>query len=167
MATRLEFALAEIVAARQYATELIDSIPPSDWFRMPEPAVTHVAWQVGHLAMAQYSLLLRRLRGERHEDERLIPPAFSTCFGRDSSPVADPDRYPSPEEIRRTFDAVHRQVLIELPGMPDADLDQPLELPHRICRSKGDLLTWTARHEMLHAGQLGLLRRLFGYPPVW
>ncbi len=28
-------------------------------------------------------------------------------------------------------------------------------------------LLWCAHHEMLHAGQMGLLRRHLGYPPMW
>ena len=28
-------------------------------------------------------------------------------------------------------------------------------------------LLWCAHHEMLHAGQIGLLRRHLGYPPIW
>ncbi len=167
MTSRLELGIAQIDAAREYSVWLIDSIPAADWFRMPSEGVTHVAWQVGHLAMAQYNLGLRRIRGERHEDERLISPAFTTCFGRDSVPVVDSSRYLAVDEIRSTFDAVHRQLLIELPGISDAELEQPLDAPHRICKTKNDVLWWVSRHEMLHAGQIGLLRRLLGYPPLW
>lgn len=165
--SQIDLAIRQLVAARDYTTELVDSIPASDWFRMPHEKVTHVAWQVGHLAIAEYALALRRIRGQRHEDERLISPAFAECFGRETSPVADPARYPSIGEIRSALAAVHRQVLIELPEMSEAELDQPLDVPHRICRTKGDALWWVSRHEMLHAGQIGLLRRLLGYPPQW
>jgi uncharacterized damage-inducible protein DinB len=119
------------------------------------------------LAIAEYNLTLRRIRGDRHEDERLIGPTFAAAFGRDSAPIADPTRYPAIEEIRSTFDAVHQQVLNELPGIPDADLDQKLDPPHRVCQTKRDALWWVSRHEMLHAGQIGLVRRLLGYPPLW
>jgi hypothetical protein len=167
MSSRLELAIAQVVAAREYTVWLVESIPMSDWFRMPAEGVTHVAWQVGHLAVAQFNLSLRRIRGDRHEDERLVPPQFVATFGRDSAPAAEAAKYPPPKEIREVFDAVHRQLLIELSSIPDAELDRPLEAPHRICKTKGDALWWTSRHEMLHAGQIGLVRRLLGYPSLW
>ncbi len=165
--SRLELAVAQIVAARDYTTWLLDSIPPDEWFRVPIETVTHVAWQVGHLAMAEFSLGLTRIRGERHEDDRLLSPAFLAAFGRDSVPGLDAAAYPSIDEIRATFDRVHRQVLLELVDIPDGVLDEPLARPHRICKSKNDALWWCSRHEMLHAGQIGLLRRLAGHPPLW
>lgn len=165
--SRLALAVAQIVAAREYTCWLLDSIPSAEWFRTPQEGVTHVAWQVGHLAMAEYSLTLRRMRGERHEDERLIGPDFLAAFGRDSRPGLDPDQYPPAPEIRATFDRVHQQALLELEGIDDADLDTPLTQPHRLCRTKIDALWWCSRHEMLHAGQIGLLRRLAGHPPLW
>lgn len=164
--SRLELAVAQIVAARDYTAWLLDSIPPDNWFRAPSEALTHVAWQVGHLAMSEFRLGLSRIRGDRHEDDRLMSPAFLASFGRESVPNLDPATYPSVEEIRATFDRVHRQLLIELMDIPDAELDEPLIQPHRICRTKIDSLWWCSRHEMLHAGQIGLLRRLAGHPPL-
>jgi uncharacterized damage-inducible protein DinB len=117
--------------------------------------------------MAEFRLALNRIRGDRHEDDRLMSPAFLAAFGRDSVPSLDPTTCPSVEEIRATFDRVHRQVLIELVDIPDAELDEPLAQPHRICKTKNDSLWWCSRHEMLHAGQIGLLRRLVGHPPLW
>lgn len=163
----LQLAIEQLVAARQYTLWLLDSIPQQDWGRMPPGASTHVAWQVGHLAMAEYALCLRRLRGQRHEDDQLIGPDILAAFGRDSAPNPDPAAYPSPEAIRSALDAVHREVLIELPGFPPDELDAPLDPPHRIAQTKLEAVWWCSRHEMLHAGQIGLLRRLLGYPPLW
>lgn len=165
--SRLELAVAQIVAARDYTLWLLDSVPADEWFWSPSGTATHVAWQVGHLAMAQFSLTLLRMRGERHEDDRLISSDFLAAFGRDSSPRLDSASYPPVDEIRATFDRVHRQALIELVDIPDDVLDEPLARPHRICKTKNDALWWCSRHEMLHAGQIGLLRRLAGHPPLW
>lgn len=165
--SRFRDALDRIVFARGYTTRLLDTIDPADWFRMPAEGVTHVAWQVGHLAMAQYRLCFERVRGIRPDDEQLLPAAFLKTFGRDS--VADPDatNYPPPPVIRATFDRVHERVLAELPAHPDADLDASPLTPHMLCTSKIDCVRWCSAHEMVHAGQIGLLRRLFGLRPMW
>src|SRR5262249_1470429 len=159
--------LAQIEFARQYTHRFLDSIPESEWFRMPPEGVTHVAWQVGHIAMAQYRLCLERLRGSRPEDEELISTTFLKFLGRDSVPNPDPAAYPPASEIRRVFDAVHAQVMRELPTFPESDLDSAPLKPHPLCKTKGECLRWMSHHEMLHAGQIALLRRLFGQKPIW
>ena len=165
--TRLEIALDQIQTARRYTLHLLDTLEPGDWFRQPSEGVTHIAWQVGHLAMAEYWLALKRMRGERPSDNELISPDFLQRFAKGSTPEANPALYPSPTEIRRTLDLVHQQSLAELPGYSDAALDQPPLFPHKLFNTKIDSLFWCARHEMLHAGQIGLLRRLLGKPPQW
>jgi hypothetical protein len=165
--TRLQIALSQINAAREYTQTLLAEILVADWFRQPTPAVTHVAWQVGHLAMAEYRLGLERIRGPRAEDAELISPAILQQFGRDSTPHPDPAVYPSPEELRDTLDRVHAQLLAEIPAMPDADLDLPPYKEHKLFTTRLGSLLWCSRHEMLHAGQIGLVRRLLGARPIW
>jgi hypothetical protein len=163
----LRLALDQIGFARRYTLRLLDSLDVAEWFRQPPGGVTHVAWQVGHLAMAQYRLALERLRGPRPEDDALISPEFLRVFGRDSIPDPDPGRYPSPAAIRAVLDRVHEQVLREVPGHPEADLASPPVKPHVLAATKQECLYWCAHHEMLHAGQIGLLRRQLGHPPLW
>jgi hypothetical protein len=165
--SRLDLAVEQIVFARKYTVRLLDRVEEKDWFRLPREGVTHVAWQVGHLAMAQYRLGLERTRGRRPEDEALISDHFLALFGRDSVPDADPGRYPPPAGIRAVFDGVHRRLLEEARGLSEEDLDTPVLKPHALIRTKLWSLLWCAQHEMVHAGQIGLLRRLLGYPPVW
>lgn len=167
MSARLHLALQEILAARDYTNELLGAIPERDWFRRPSEFATHVAWQVGHLAFAEYALALRRIRGTLPEDETLIGNRFLELFGRGSQPQAHPEMYPSVAEIRETFERVHRQVAKTLQGLADAELDEPALQPHRLFDTKLGALLWCSRHEMVHAGQIALLRRLFHYPPIW
>lgn len=164
---RLQLAIEQIVFARNYTIRLLDQTPESDWFRQPPDSVSHVAWQVGHLAFAEYRLALWRIRGAQPQDDVLFSQNFARQFGADSVPDPDPTGQPAQAEIRATLDRVHQQVLRELPGLTDADLDQPVPHPHPFARTKLLALLWCAHHEMLHAGQIGLLRRLLGHAPVW
>lgn len=165
--SRLQLALDQIAFARGYTNRLLEQTPTSDWFRQPPGGVSHIAWQVGHLAMAEYRLALDRVRGERPEDVDLIAPVFFTLFGRNSEPIADSSAYPSPEEIRLVFDRVHAQTLKELATLSDAELDKPTLKPHAIAKTRHWSLLWCAHHESIHAGQIGLLRRQLGHPPLW
>ena len=46
-----------------------------------------------------------------------------------------------------------------------------MRLPHLFVSRAWPLLAasllWCAHHEMVHAGQIGLLRRYLGFAPVW
>jgi hypothetical protein len=165
--SRARSLLESISRARDYTNFLVADTPLADWFRMPHEGVSHIAWQVGHLAFAQYSLALRRIRGKRTDDAQLFPAAFVEKFGRASTPVSDVNAYPALEEIRRVCDRMHRQVLEEISALPDDVFDEPTLDPHPRFSTKGGSLTWCAEHEMVHAGQIGLLRRLLGQPPLW
>jgi hypothetical protein len=118
---RAEQLTESIGRARDYTNYLLAATPTSDWFRMPQEAVSHIAWQVGHLAFAQYRLALERVRCKRPGDEALISSAFLEKFGRASAPVSDSQTYPPADEIRRVFDGIHRQALEEIASLPLAN----------------------------------------------
>src|SRR5262245_17869739 len=152
--------------SRFYTLRLLDGVPASDWFRIPDAGVSHIAWQVGHLAVAESRLILDRVCGQRPEDG-LIGDEFLAAFGAASVPNADPATYPTTSAIREVCDRVHERVLIDLPAVEPASLDEPITRPHAICKTKRDCIVWCARHELVHAGQIGLLRRQLGHAPVW
>jgi hypothetical protein len=163
----LRDALDRIDFARNYTWQFLSSLPQSSWFRMEPGGVTHIAWQVGHLAFAQYRLGLHRIRGIKPEDESLISSSFLEAFSRDSVPSPDPAAYPPTDVIRTTFDRVHLHLLAELAAYPEDRLGEPVDPPHRIASTKLECLHWCAAHELVHAGQLALLRRQLGLAPVW
>ena len=165
--SRLSSAIEQIEKCRSYTLRLVESIGPNDWFRRPPGGVTHIAWQVGHLAMAEYRLCLDRVRGPRPEDAGLVSDEFLAKFGRESVPDPDPSNYPTPAEIRSTLDRVHAQTIHDLGTLSDAELDQPTLKPHPIFSTKLGALQWCAMHEMVHAGQIGLIRRQLGHAPLW
>jgi hypothetical protein len=161
-ATRLKLVCEQIEFSRGYTLSLLADIDDDDWFRQPPGGVTHVAWQVGHLAMAQYGLALFRMRGRRAEDANLMSGAFRKKFSKGSLPDPNPANNPSPADIRDVFGHVHQQVMTELPRYADAELDQPVDKPYALFPTKLGGLYFCAAHEMMHAGQIGLLRRLLG-----
>jgi len=165
--SRLEMVRGMIRFARDYTRRFLDNLPPEDWFRQPPGGVTHIAWQVGHLAFAEYRLALLRIRGTRLEDEQLLPTWFLKQFGKDSVPDPDPAKHPAPERIRAVFDRVHERTMVETADIPDADLDQPIVPSHPLVKTKLEVLWYCSQHEMIHAGQIALVRRLLGYAPVW
>jgi hypothetical protein len=167
MDTSVATAWTEIVEARHYTRRLLEGLLPDEWFWAPTPAVTHIAWQVGHLAMAQYRLALERIRGAKPEDAEMISPEFLRYFGRGAIPQLGAAHDFSIEQILQVYNRVFEVANRELSTLAGEDLDTPPIVPHQLFTTKLGSLFWSARHEMLHAGQIGLLRRLMGKPPLW
>lgn len=163
--SRLQLAIDQIVFARNYTNGLLDQTKTDDWYRIPPGGVSHVAWQVGHIAFSEYRLALWRIRGPQPQDDAVFTPEFRGLFGANSVPEAN-SFFPA-DDLRSVLNRVHEQVLRELPGLEETELDQPVPHPHPFAKTKMLALLWCAHHEMLHAGQIGLLRRHLGYPPLW
>lgn len=163
---QLEIAQRQIAFARSYTKSLIADVEDELWFTIPAGCVTHVAWQIGHLAMAQYGLCLFRMRGRRSTDVELMSSAFRKKYFKGTTPDPDPDKNPAVSEIRAVFDRVFEQVNQEMAEFNEADLQEPIDEPYAAYNTKLGGLLFCSHHEMMHAGQIGLLRRLLGKPPI-
>jgi len=162
----LTLATKQIEFARQYTHSLIDTIEDDFWFTIPDGCVTHVAWQVGHLAMAQYGLCLFRIRGRQPDDTELMSSGFRKKYSKGTTPDPDAAANPSPAEIRGVFDRVYEQSLKDMASYDEAVLDESVDMPYAAYATKLGGLLFCSHHEMLHAGQIGLLRRLLGKDPL-
>ena len=162
----LQLALQQIEFVRAYTLATLEGIDESDWFTMPPGCPTHIAWQIGHLAMAEYGLCLFRQRGRQEIDLQLMTSSFRKQFSRGTTPGPDAAVYPSAADIRTTFDRIHARVLHEVPGLTEQQLSEPVEMPYAVHANKFGCLLFCSHHEMIHAGQIGLLRRLLGRAPI-
>lgn len=166
LSERLDLALKHLEAARKYSRQLVEDLTADEWNWTPQPAVSSIAWQVGHLAVAEYGLMLFRQRGRQEVDSELMSGAFRKRFMKGSQPADRDADYPRPDEILAVLDRVHQQVLREVPGFDGPQLDDPIDPPHSVVASRYGAMMFAGDHEMLHAGQIGLLRRLMGKAPV-
>lgn len=163
--------LFQLSRTRVFTLQMIDRIDHKRWFEMPM-GITHVAWNVGHIAIAEYFLGLCLVRGERDSDSAVIPETFRGLFGYGSEVSADPTVYPSPDELRLVLKQVHDQVILETEEMSDEALMEPCVFNdpefdhHPIFTRRGGALEWLTHHEHIHIGQLGLLRRMLGENPI-
>lgn len=165
--SRLELALDQIRAARQHSLRMLSDVPDGEWWRLPPGCPSHIAWQVGHLAIAEYRLGLWQVRGTRDSDAQLLPADFAQRFGRESVPAPATADSPTPDELRQYLTRVHEAVLAEASQLTAADLDGPSQMTHVYFNDRLGGLFWCARHEMLHAGQIGLIRRQLGHAALW
>ena len=165
-AVMLQGAIGQIEFARLYTLELLAATPRELWFESPADLPTHVAWQVGHLTVSQYGLLMFRLRGRKPEDLELIPGKFRKAYSRQSVPNADSDTQPSADELFERMNRIHELAMAELQDTDPSVLLEPVDMPYAAFPIKLGAILFCPLHEHIHAGQIGLLRRAHGLDPV-
>lgn len=158
-----EIIVEDLKQARAYASDMLSYADESMWFLQPAEGINHIAWQVGHMTVAQYNLCLKRIRGERRSDNTLLPvEEFNRLFGKGSIPSPHSHDYPTPAEILTSFQEVHEQVLKETLDLAPSALDESAGLAHPMFTTKGGALRFSAKHEMMHVGHIAMLRRILG-----
>lgn len=158
--------LGQMTFARNYTLNLLESVPDPLWHAIPAGASTHFAWQVGHLAVSQYGLMLFRQRGRAEGDLDLMPGWLRKKFGRGSVPPTDPSDIPSREELMAVLGKIHTASMETVPSLSPETLSESTEMPFAVYPIKLGALLFCPLHESIHSGQIGLLRRLHGLAPV-
>ncbi len=162
----VQTALGQIDFTRRYTLELLAATPRDRWYEIPDGYPTHVAWQVGHLAVSMYGLLMFRIRGRRPDDLTLIPGRLRKPFGRGGTPPTDPAKSPTADELFDKLATVYELAIAEIRGTDPAVFLEPVEMPYAVHECKLGALLFCPIHEQLHGGQIGLLRRGLGLDPI-
>jgi len=158
--------LGQMAFSRDYTLNLIANVPDELWHTLPEGIPTHFAWQVGHLAVAQYGLMLFRQRGRAEGDLELMPGWLRKRYARGSAPTTDVTPEASKSEMLDVLAKIHRAAMEFVPTIPEESLAEPTEMPYTAYPIKLGALLFCPLHESIHAGQIGLLRRAHGLAPV-
>lgn len=158
--------LGQMQFARNYTLTLLEGVPDALWTVAPPGLPTHFSWQIGHLAVAQYGLMLFRQRGRAEVDLELMPSALRKRYARASTPALDGAEPHSREEMMAILDRIHREAMDCVQQLSPEVLAEPTEMPYAAYPIKLGALLFCPLHESIHAGQIGLLRRAHGLPPV-
>ena len=161
----LEIAIRQVESARAYTWTLLEDLDDDEWFEQADGMISHIAWEIGHITMAQYALTLLRIRGKEPEDQEFITNTFFKFFKKGSK-AQSRELGPSIDEIKRTFQAVYDRAMLELPGYSDELLAESLPAPTFGPPTKLGSILLASHHEMLHTGKIGVLRRQLGKSPV-
>lgn len=135
-------------------SDVLDGVSDDDFIRRLNSRANSMQWVAGHLAHTRCQMA--RLADEPVEADLSI---FS-------SPLDSSITYPGRRQILAAWSGASA-ALREALQADEVDLAAPAPMRFPISdRSAGGALAFFAQHEAYHLGQLGLLRRAFGYPAV-
>ncbi|MEW4530439.1 DinB family protein [Maioricimonas sp. JC845] len=152
-----------LVHARSLTMGMLNEInDPQDWIRRPVPGSNHALWIAGHLGSADNAFI-----GFMHPNRKIQRDAYAELFGRGSVVRDELSDYPDAQELV-AFMQDRRQVLLDiLDGCSDEDFTRPTpEGAPPFMFDWGAVFQMTAWHESLHTGQLTVIHRMIGQPPL-
>ncbi|MEM1067246.1 MAG: DinB family protein [Planctomycetota bacterium] len=165
-AVMLQAAVSQIHFARDYTLTLLDATPRERWFEIPDGAPSNIVWQIGHLAVSQYGLLMFRIRGRQPSDLELIPGKFRKAYSRGSTPSDNASEQMTAEEFLQRLERIHQLSMEELKDVDPQVLLDPVDMPYAAYPIKLGAILFCPLHEQIHAGQIGVIRRGLGLSPI-
>lgn len=166
----IQFILDQNKLTRDQTLSLLKSTPTDQWDETPEVIQSNIAWQVGHLIVAQFYHSIAVITKPDPQIYTDIPlKEYIPIYSMKAKSTIN-ELQPSPETLLSHLNLVNEYVIQTINSLTDEALDQPLRPtrhPHPMAKTKYEALTWSFRHEMWHLGQIATLKRILGNPVKW
>lgn len=147
--------------AGQLVHRMSADLTPDEFAHQPVPGANSAAWVVGHLAVT----LWRTADRLGAPDLAPLPPGLLDTFTQTGKPAAAQSGLGDPAALLALFDTCLAKVIAAVPTIPAAKLAEPATRPGP-ATSYGEGVLFGALHIAMHTGQLSLVRRSLGKPPV-
>jgi hypothetical protein len=149
-------------AAKNMLDALTADLKGSDWTHRIAPNANCAAWLVGHLILTER----RALTSIGHNDLPPLPDGFEARFSRENNAPMASD-FGDASILTPLFDK-HRGLLIEaVKYLPADKLEAALAKPSPRFKTIGEQLVFMGVHVIVHAGQISMIRRHLGRPPLF
>jgi uncharacterized damage-inducible protein DinB len=152
---------AALTSTKEILNWYLGDLSDADLLVRPAPGANHIAWQLGHLISAEASFL-KQIPGAAPPE---LPAGFDKQHAKEMATSDTAKGFRKKQEYLDLFEKVRGSTLAALDGIPDAQLDTPTTGPMaKFFPTVGSLFLLAANHELMHAGQVAVLRRKLGKP---
>ena len=139
----------------------VDDLSPQELLHRPTPKANCAAWLIGHLILTERHAL--GLLGVT--DLPALPDGFEKRFSRDEG-CPQANEFGDTSALMGLFDQHRNRTMEAVRRAPAELLDKPLDKPHPMFQTVGQFANFAALHAIMHAGQITIIRRSLGRPPV-
>jgi uncharacterized damage-inducible protein DinB len=135
-------------------------LSPQEFLHRPTEKSNCAAWLVGHLALADRNCL-KRLGAALPE----LPAGFEHQFSREEG-CPQAKEFGDVSGLIKVFDQ-HRDLLVAaVKKATPQQLNTPVEKPMPMFGTIGELIAFMSLHTAMHVGQITIIRRSLGRPPI-
>jgi hypothetical protein len=153
-----------LTVSRDFVLRFCGDLTPAEFLHRPTPKSNCAAWLVGHLTLSD-----RRVTANVLGDAAVplpLPDGFEKRFSRDEgSPEAD--AFGDVSGLLPLFAAGRDRMIERVGTMTPAELEKPLDPPHPRFKMPWDAANFMVIHTTMHAGQITIIRRSLGRPPLF
>lgn len=153
----------QLTRARQFSEKLLAAFQTPDcWVHQVHPRANHPLWFAGHMGVVDNFMI------SLVAPQRVAPrPEFQERFGVGSQPSGNLADYPPVDEVLAYMRERRATLLDILDGLSDDDLNRPTPKGAPDFLSDfGAVFQAAAWHEGLHTGQVSVVHRALGNPPL-
>jgi uncharacterized damage-inducible protein DinB len=141
----------------------VSDLSDGDLLVRPAPAANHVAWQLGHLVLAEPFLVRTELPDAGFPD---LPAGFAERHTKDTA--ASDAGFATKAEYVDLSKKMRTATLAVVDKLSDADLDRASTgRMAKFAPRLADLLLLVSNHTLMHAGQFTVVRRKLGKPVLF
>lgn len=162
MASAQEMIAHSLHAAQLMMHRFIDELKPAEFLHQPCPGSNCTAWILGHLTRTAHRQL--KFLGAANVPD--LPAGFEEKFATTKVAATAPGDCGDPKELVRLFDDMHQRLVAQAKQMSDAALAGPPPFAAPLFANAGEALNFMGLHIAMHLGQVTVIRRSLGYPPV-
>lgn len=142
---------------QQYLSDLSDA----DLLVRPVPGNNHIAWQLGHLIVAENAMVSEIFPGSMPP----LPAGFAEKYGKETANSDKPADFHTRDEYLQLITAQRAGTLKALAAASDADLDKPAPEKWRgYVPTIGHVMSMQGSHWLMHVGQWAVVRRKLNKP---
>ena len=153
-----------LTSTKDMVAMYLGDLSDADILVRPVPGANHIAWQLGHLIMAEQRML-GIVPGATFP---ALPAGFAEQHGKETAAAEPPRGFATKAQYLELFKRTRQATQDALERLPEADLDKPVEGPMaRLAPTVGALLLLASTHTMMHAGQFSVARRKLGKPVLF
>ena len=130
----------------------------AELFVRPVTGANHANWQLGHLVVSEYHMLIKC--GAKMRE---LPAGFAARYSKETAGIDDPSKFATKADILALFDKVRADTIAFAQSATDAQLSAPSPMPD-FCPTVADFVGLGSMHIGMHVGQIQVLRRKLGKP---
>ena len=147
-------------AARMMLNRFTEDLKPEEYLHRPVPKANCAAWTIGHLIMAE-----RRLGSRIGPAFPEIPAGFERRFAREEG-APQAAEFGDVTILRPLFNAHRDATIAAVKALPIARLLEPVQSMIPTVNTLGELIAFMPLHQVMHVGQITIIRRSLGRPPI-
>jgi DinB superfamily len=151
-----------LTVSKNLLVRYVQDLSAEEYLHRPVPTANCVAWLLGHLTLTD-----RRGMSTTFGEENLpaLPEGFDKKFSR-SAGCPQAGEFGDVTNLLPLF-LIHRDLLIDKVRVASPEeLSADLEKPHPMFSTPGEMLSFISIHSAMHAGQITMIRRSLGRPPL-